>query len=494
MNGGQNKRATLLVTVAVFLQVFLSAVDTNIVSTAMPTVVAALGGLHLYSWVFTAYLIASTLATPIAGKLSDEFSRKKLYLISITAFLGASMLCGQAPTMMWLILFRCLQGVAGGTMFAISLGLIGVLYPPHQRGKVQGYISSLWAIASVIGPPIGGYVVQHLSWRWAFYLNLPLGLIAIFFIGRYLREPQLEARKQRIDFAGAIVLSVAIVCLLLAITNIGRLSRIMLAGLLAVAIGMAVVLFRLEKRAESPILPLKLLGQQEIAAANLASLTTAFGVFGLIIFAPLFVQGVLAGTPSQAGIVLLPLSLGWASGSFIAGHAINRLGYRNLASGGALLMVAGFIHQILWGMEATLFNVSTTCIAVGLGMGMATNAITVAVQNSVREKDIGVATASTIFSRALGAAVGVSILGVILASRVASELKGILADPNKGALAEVRALLLPETRAQIPTQLHAQLQHGLAGGLQVVFFSCAIVCFVAFVVALRVSSGRPQPR
>ncbi len=487
----EEERARGLVTLAIFLQVFLAAVDTTIISTAMPTVVAALGGLRWYSWVFSAYMIASTIATPIAGKLSDQFSRKHMYLAGIAGFLAASILCGLSQNMTWLIVCRALQGLAGGTMFAISLGLIGVLYPPQQRGKMQGLISSMWAIASIIGPPLGGYVVEHFSWRWTFYLNLPLGLIALVFLSRFFHEPPRVAIKQKIDYAGAAMLSLLAVGLLIVVTNLDDFSPLILTGIFLLAMLGGALLIRLERQAAAPIVPLHLLRRPEIAAANLTTLTTGVCAFSLILFAPLFVQGAMLRSATQAGLVLLPFSFGWASGSLASGHGVNRFGYRNLAAGGAVLMIAGFAYQLSLDMHATLWQVSAVCAIAGTGMGLVTTAVTVAVQNNVEPRELGVATAATIFSRALGAAVGVSVLGAVLAQRVAHELRNVFPAAGAQAMSEVRALLLPESRAQITPQLAEQLQSALAAGLHTVFFACTIVALLAFFLTLRISSHKP---
>ncbi len=485
-------RSTRLVTLAVFLQVFLAAMDNTIISTAMPTVVAALGGMRWYSWVFSAYLMASTIATPIAGKLSDQFSRKRIYLLSISAFLLASMMCGFAPNMTWLIMWRIVQGLAAGTMFAVSLGLTAVLYPPHQRGKVQGILSSLWAVASIIGPVLGGYVVEHFSWRWTFYLNLPLGMLALAFIGRYLREPERESARPQIDYLGAAVLAATVMGLLYLVTNFDQLQT---AGLMGGALLLAALFFMLlhiERKAPAPILPFALFRRKEIAAANLATFSTGIGAFGLILFAPLFVQGVLLRPATEAGLVLLPFSFGWAGGSLAAGHMVNRLGYRNLAVLGAVFMIGGFVYLSTLGVGATLLAVASGCGVAGFGMGMVTTAITVSVQNNVTSQELGVATASTIFSRALGAASGTSILGAVLALRLAHTLQAVFPQNPSGAITEIRSLLLREMRTQISPELLAQMQHGLAQAMRTVFQACVLASVFALFVALRVSAHRPR--
>ncbi|MEK7728107.1 MAG: MDR family MFS transporter [candidate division KSB1 bacterium] len=485
-------RSTRLVTLAVFLQVFLAAMDNTIISTAMPTVVAALGGMRWYSWVFSAYLMASTIATPLAGKLSDQFSRKRIYLLGIAVFLLASMMCGVAPNMTWLIAWRIVQGVAAGTMFAVSLALTAVLYPPHQRGKVQGLFSSLWAIASIIGPVLGGYVVEHFSWRWTFYLNLPLGLLALVFINRHLNEPERTISRQQIDYRGAAMLTATITGLLYLVTNFDRLTpALALAGVFALVI-LFFLLLRLERKAVAPILPLALFRRKEIAAANLATFSTGVGAFGLILFAPLFVQGVLLRPATEAGLVLLPFSFGWAGGSLASGHMVNRLGYRNLAVLGAVLMMGGFVYLSTLGISSTLLEVSLACGIAGFGMGMITTAITVSVQNNVTQQELGVATASTIFSRALGAAIGTGVLGALLALRLASELKAVFPHNPSGAITEVRSVLLRELRTQMSPELLAQMQHGLAQAMRTIFHACVVTSLFALLVALRVSAQRPR--
>lgn len=491
MTNDFHTHGTRLVTLAIFLQVFLAAMDNTIISTAMPTVVAALGGMRWYSWVFSAYLMASTISTPLAGKLSDQFSRKRIYIIGIAVFQIASMMCGFAPNMAWLIAWRLVQGVAAGTMFAVSLALTAVLYPPHQRGKVQGLFSSLWAIASIIGPVLGGYVVEHFSWRWTFYLNLPLGLLALVFINRHLNEPERKIERQQIDYRGAALLTATVTGLLYLVTNFEQFHAAGLAFGLLTLVVLFLILLRLERQAVAPILPLALFKRKEIAAANLATFSTGIGAFGLILFAPLFVQGVLLRPATEAGLVLLPFSIGWASGSLTSGHMVNRLGYRNLAVLGAVFMISGFVYLSTLGVATTLFAVAFSCGLAGFGMGMITTAITVSVQNNVAPQELGVATASTIFSRALGAASGTSVLGAVLALRLSQTLQTVFPQNPSNAITEIRSLLLREMRTQISPELLAQMQHGLAEAMRTVFLACVVTSVFGLLVTLRVSAHRP---
>ncbi|MDZ7289316.1 MAG: MFS transporter [candidate division KSB1 bacterium] len=500
-------RELMLVTIAIFLQVSLSALDTTIVGTALPTVVAALGGLQLYSWVFSAYMLTNTVATPIAGKLSDQLSRKRIYLVGIAGFVMASWLCGLAQNMIMLIIFRAFQGLAAGTMFAVSMGLIAILYPPVKRGRMQGMISSIWAIASMFGPLVGGFVVQHFSWRWVFYLNLPIGMVAWLFVKRNLHEttgaiPAVlpASRKVRIDYFGALALIGCVVSFLLAITDDSHTSFSWRMALLVLAFALLVIFIIIERRAPEPILPLALLRRSEIAAANLSAFITSIGMFGMILFAPLFVQGVLLGSPSQAGIVLIPISLGWAAGSMTSGHTVNRFGYRRLAVTGAAFMTIGLFLQAQIEATASLFHSAATCLIVGFGMGLVTTSVTVSVQNIVEPSKVGMATASTVFSRILGAAVGVSVLGAILSRRLiallhdAKNLSHAASGMTISGLSEVRALLRPEARAKMSPETLAIFQKALEESLQNVFLVAAGIALLAVFIASRVSAQRPAAK
>jgi EmrB/QacA subfamily drug resistance transporter len=493
-----SRRHLLLVTSAIFLQVFLSALDTTIISTAMPTVIAALGGLSLYSWVFAAYMLTSTVSTPISGKLSDQISRKKLYLTGIAGFVIASWLCGLAQNMTMLIVFRAIQGLAAGAMIAVSMGLIAVLYPPEKRGRMQGMLASIWAITSMFGPLIGGFVVEHFSWRWSFYLNLPIGVTVWFFVKRYLHEnigaaSESAPRQVQIDYIGAIILVAGVVSFLLSITNEVHSAFVWRVVLFVVAIVLFIIFIQIERRAADPILPLDLLRRREIAAANLTTFITAFGTFGMIMFAPLFVQGALLGSPSQAGMVLIPFSLGWALGSLTSGHTVNHFGYRTLAVTGTTVLTIGLFLQTQLEATASLFHIGAVCFIVGFGMGLTTTAITVSVQNIVAPSQIGVTTSSTIFSRILGASIGVSAMGAILSYRLETLLLGVFPGMNNGALSEVRSLLLPEARAAMPAASIKILQRALEDGLQHAFFFAAGTAFITIFIAAAVSPQRPAP-
>lgn len=489
------RRSLFLVTAAIMLQVFLSALDTTIISTAMPTVVVALGGLNFYGWVFSAYMLTSTVSTPISGKLSDQLSRKKIYLFGIAGFVISSWLCGLSQNMTMLIVFRAVQGAAAGAMIAVSMSLIAVLYPPEKRGRMQGMLASIWAITSMFGPLVGGFVVEHFSWRWSFYLNLPIGVTAWIFVKRYLHEDTGSSghtlRRVQIDYLGAIVLVAGVVAFLLAITDDSHTPLPWRMALLTFSLISLYVFFKIEQRAADPILPLTLLKRTEIAAANLTTFITAIGTFGMIMFAPLFVQGVLLGSPSRAGMVLIPFSIGWALGSLTSGQLVNRLGYRSLARAGTIMLTVGLLLQTQLDATVSVFHIAGVCLIVGLGMGLTTTAITVSVQNNVDPSQVGVATSSTVFSRILGAALGVSAMGAILSQRLETLLHGVFPGMTNGALTEVRQLLQPAARRQLSAETLQALRQALQTGLHDAFLFAAGAAFVAIFIASRVSAQRP---
>jgi EmrB/QacA subfamily drug resistance transporter len=489
------RRSLFLVTAAIMLQVFLSALDTTIISTAMPTVVVALGGLNLYGWVFSAYMLTSTVSTPISGKLSDQLSRKKIYLIGIAGFVISSWLCGLSQNMTMLIVFRAIQGLAAGAMIAVSMGLIAVLYPPEKRGRMQGMLASIWAITSMFGPLVGGFVVEHFSWRWSFYLNLPIGVTAWFFVKRYLHENTgaigQTFRKVQIDYVGAIMLIVGVVAFLLSITNDSHTPSQWRAGLFLISILFLIAFFKIEQRAVDPILPLNLLKRTEIAAANLSTFVTAVGTFGMIMFAPLFVQGALLGSPSRAGMVLIPFSIGWALGSLASGQLVNRFGYRSLALAGTIMLTIGLLLQTQLDTTVSIFHIAGVCFIVGFGMGLTTTAITVSVQNNVDPSQVGVATSATVFSRILGAALGVSAMGAILSQRLETLLHGVFPGMANGGLTEVRQLLQPAARRQLSPESLRALRQALQTGLHDAFLFAAGAALVAIFIASRVSAQRP---
>ena len=469
-----------LAAIGVMLVIFLFAIDATIVSTSMPTIVAKLGGLELYSWVFSIYMLTSALTTPIFGKLADLYSMRHLMLIGIAIFLIGSTLCGAAQSMEAMIVFRAVQGLGGGAIYALSFIVVGVIFPADLRAKMQGIISGIWGLASILGPLAGGVIVEHWSWRWIFFVNLPLIAVATALIVIGLKEESVDRRAARLDLAGAFTLLAGLLLIFYALAQSAH-ARHPLNGetmsYIAAGIAVLTVFYFIERRAAEPILPLDLFHIGSYKSAATVATLCAMGVFGAISYMPLFLQGVRGMAASRAGLVILVLSMGWTAGSLIAGRWINRFGYRFAAVGGMGLLAAGYAIFIAPQLSASVIAVASSAGAIGVGMGMANLTTLVAAQGSVAPQRIGVATSTIMLFRTFGAAFAVSVMGTIMLSQMQNSL-GLLraANPTVDAniwtkLASPQNLLEPLTRAQIPPHLLPQLITSLSDALWYAFLA-----------------------
>ena len=453
-----------LAVTGVMLVIFLFAIDATIVSTAMPTIVAKLGGLELYSWVFSIYMLTSALTTPLFGKLSDLYSRRRLMLIGIGIFVVGSTLCGAAHSMEALIVFRALQGLGGGAIYALSFIVVGVLFPAEERARIQGIISGIWGVASVLGPLAGGIIVEHWNWRWAFFVNLPITAVAIALIVAGLKETRQERRAHKLDIAGMLTLFAALLLLFYALSHSADSNRPIdgtLVVLLVAALVFLLIFFFIERRAAEPVIPMDLFHTGAFKASAGVATLAAMGVFGAISYLPLYLQGVTGLTASRAGMVLLFLSMAWTAGSLIAGQAMNRTGYRAVASTGMFFMALGYAFFVFFESDLTVFWVIVSSTLIGTGMGMANLTTLVAVQNTVSRQRIGVATSTVMLFRTFGGAFAVSLLGTVLLHRMQRGLHelsaGALSRDLLDKLAHPQNLLEPATREQIPPELLPKL-------------------------------------
>lgn len=448
----------------VMLVIFLFAIDATIVSTAMPTIVARLGGLELYSWVFSIYMLTSALTTPIFGRLADLYSRRRLMLVGIGIFLAGSLLCGAAPSMEALIVFRAVQGLGGGAIYALSFIVVGVLFPPEERAKVHGLISGIWGVASILGPLAGGLIVEHWSWRWAFFVNLPITAVAIILIVAGLKETGGERRAHKLDFAGTLALLFALMLFFYALSRSSESPKLLnptSLGLAALAALLLVIFCLVERKAAEPILPPDLFQVRLFTTATFVATLAAMGVFGAISYLPLYLQGVTGLTASRAGMILLFLSVAWTAGSLIAGQWLNRAGYRKIAVAGMALIAAGYGLFVAFKSNLGVPWVALSGLLIGTGMGMANLTTLVAVQNSVPHQRIGVATSTVMLFRTFGGAFAVSLLGTVLFHRMQ---RGLARLPQRGLsqalfdrLANPQNLLEPATRAEVPPELLPKL-------------------------------------
>jgi EmrB/QacA subfamily drug resistance transporter len=465
----------------------LAALDQTIVSTALPTIVGELGGLTHLSWVVTAYLLASTVSVPLYGKVSDMYGRKNLFQFAIVLFVLGSIASGAAQSMGQLIAFRAVQGAGAGGLMALSMTIIGDVVAPRERGRYMGYIGSVFGLSSVIGPLLGGYFVDNLTWRWIFYVNVPLGLIALVVTQRNLRL-SFPRRTHRIDWLGAALLTAGVSALLLAMVWGGDTyawSSPIIVGLVAGSIATLVLFVVVEQRAEEPILPLTLFSGSVFAVSSVISFITGLAMFGSIIFLPLFLQVVLGVSATNSGLLLLPLVLGMLTGMIGSGRMISRTGrYRVYPIVGMALLAVGLFLLSTMGL-GTQFPVACAYMAItGLGIGLTMQVLVLAVQNSVAPRHLGTATSAMQFFRSIGGTVGVTLFGALMTARLTANLTAAgapgLAESTRGMSTTPAAI------AQLPPQVREVLQLALADAVTFVFIVAVPAVVVAFFLAWAV--------
>jgi EmrB/QacA subfamily drug resistance transporter len=446
----------------------LAALDQTIVSTALPRIVGDLGGLTQYSWVFTAYLLATTVTVPIYGKLGDVYGRRPLFIIAICIFLLGSALCGVAQGMTQLVIFRAVQGVGAGGLIPLALAVIGNIVPPRDRGRYQGLIGAVFAAASIIGPAVGGFIVDNTSWRWIFYVNLPVGGVALLVI--WITMPRRrDVRPRSIDWFGAFLLALGTTSLLLGLVWGGRQyawnSAYVVTALVAAAV-LLTVFGVWERRVEEPILPFDILRNPIVLSSILCMGLIGMAMFGTIAYVPLFVQGVIGTSATSSGVVLTPLMLGAVTTSILSGQWVSRTGhYRGNAIVGPIILAAGMI--LLWRMDVHTTNgeAARNMVVAGIGIGSMMQVFVLSVQNAVRREQMGSATALTQFARSIGATVGVTIMGVIVNQGLPKTLHG-------GAEGVAVHRLPPA------------LRDDLASALRPAFLAAACVAVVVWIIAL----------
>lgn len=433
------RRGVILTMAGVMLAMFLASIDQTVVSTAMPRIIADLGGFDRYTWVTTAYLVTATPMIPIVGRLTDMYGRKWFYVVGIIVFLLASVLSGTSQTLTQLIIFRALQGIGGGIMMASAFIVVGDLFPPAERGKYQGLITAVFGLSSVVGPTLGGFLTDNLSWHWIFYINLPLGIPAVFLFIRFFPHVRPAMVKHRIDILGLTLLVLFVVPLMLGLSWGGvqyEWGSPQVIGALTVGVLMALIFVVVESRAAEPIMPLGIFRNRVISFASAAYFFVGFGMFGGIIFIPLFFQGVLGASATRSGSFLTPMMLGVVVGSLVSGQAVSRLGghYRIQGLMGLALMGTGMFLLSRMTVDASYSRAVFNIVLMGVGMGTALPLYTLAAQNAVPYSMMGVATSSVHFARSIGGVLGLAIFGSLMANRFASGLATLLPTAVKEAL------------------------------------------------------------
>lgn len=469
-----------VVTAGVMTGMLLAALEGTVVGTAMPTIVAALGGLAHYSWVFSAYLLTSTVTVPVWGKLSDVFGRRRLFQIGVAVFLVGSAACGLAQTMTQLIIWRAVQGIGAGALVPLAMTIIGDIFTLEERAKMQGLFSGVWGVSSVFGPLVGGFITDQLSWRWVFLINVPVGIAAAAIIGFGLVE---EPRRERpkIDYLGAFVLTVTVTLLLLVLSGGGAPAEMVSPlniGLLAAIAGLTIWFLRIEKHAADPIVPLELFHNRVVSVAIVVGFLAGIAMFASITFVPLMAQGVLGATATQAGSFLTPLMLSWVLASIVGGRLLIRLGSYALVLSGLVLMLVGSGLLATFSASTPKLLLMSYLVLIGAGLGLTMLTLLIASQHSVPREQLGITTSLNQFSRSIGGAIGVAVLGAVLAAG----LVGFSDDPN--------ALVNPEARAHLPEGELVALRGALEGTLRMIFGASTAVIAVALLAALRLPRGK----
>src|SRR5215211_6145267 len=482
-----SRNRIVLVTVGIMLSLFLASMESTVVATAMPTIVGQLGGLEHYSWVFSAYMLTSTTTVPLYGKLSDLYGRRKLYVLAMALFLVGSILSGQAHSMTQLILARGLQGVGAGGIMPLAFILIGEMFTLEQRARMQGFFSGVWGVSSIVGPLLGGFLVDQLSWRWVFYINIIPGLLAAALVA-FAWQDQLHGHgKPVVDYAGAGLLTAGVVTLLLGLTLAPGASAGVEYGtssswiLISASFILFLALLWVENRAADPILPLHLFRERLFAISITHGILTGWAMFGSISFIPLFVQSVLGTSATRAGITIAPMLLGWVGASIIGTRLLLKVGYRRLAILGTSFLVIGSFLMSRVDANINQYMLMSFVTLMGIGMGFAIPPFLIAVQTTVERRYLGTATSTMQFSRSIGGTLGVSVMGAALSTRLASNLSASGLD-----LDLVTRLLNPLPGSE--TVIDQGVRIAVANAINLVF----VIAFVAALLGLAVTFFSPR--
>ena len=463
---------------ALLLVLLLASLDQTIVSTALPTIVGELGGIEHLSWVVTSYLLASTVSGPVYGKLGDLYGRKVVLQTAIVIFLVGSALCGISQNMAELIAFRALQGLGAGGLIVTTMAVVGDIFPPRERGRYQGFFGAVFGVSTVIGPLLGGFFVEHLSWRWIFYVNLPVGIAALAVIAVAF-HPHAAQRKHAIDYAGAALLAGGVSGIVL-FTSLGGTTydwdAPQMIALLVAGVVLLVLFVLVERRAAEPILPLTLFGNRTFATASAIGFIVGLALFGAITFLPLYLQIVKGQSPTSSGLQLTPLMAGLLVTSIISGNLISRFGrYRPFPIVGTAIMTAALVLLATVGVDTPIWTISLYMVALGLGLGMVMQVLVLAVQNAVAYEQLGVATSGSTLFRQIGGSIGVALFGAIFANQLQSELADRLP-----AGVNVPSAVSPALVARLPPAVHTTFVEAFATALTPVFAVAAAAGAVAF--------------
>jgi len=480
-------RRMLLTFSGLLLAMLLASLDQTIVSTALPTIVGDLGGIDRLAWVVTAYMLAATVTIPLWGRLSDLYGRKRLFQAAIAVFLAGSALSGAAQSLGELIAFRALQGLGAGGLMTLAMAIVADIVAPRERGRYQGYIQMVFVLASVAGPLLGGLFADHLSWRWVFYVNLPIGVVALTVVTATLERTATRSRP-RVDWSGAALLAAGLTTILLLMTWGGRQfawASTAAAALALAALALLAAFVARERRAPEPILPLRLFRDPVFDVVSAVLFLTTCAFFAAIVFTPLYLQIVTGASATGSGLLLLPLLLAAAASTAVSGRLISRTGrYKRFPVAGLALMAAGLLLLATMDRGTTRTTTSLFLVVFGLGFGMVSQVLTVAVQNAVERADIGIATGAANLFRALGGSVGVALFGAIFATRLDAWLPRTV-PAAAGRVVADDLQTSPDRLAALPPAVHDGISTAVAHALHTVFLVAAPVAGLALLVVLR---------
>jgi EmrB/QacA subfamily drug resistance transporter len=484
-----SKKRRWAVTAGVLTGMFIAALEATVVGTAMPTVIATLGGLSHYSWVFSAYLVTSTVTVPVWGKLSDLYGRRPMYQLGIGMFLLGTLLA--------------IQGLGAGALVPLGMTIIGDTFTVQERTKMQALFSGVWGLSSIIGPVIGGFITDQISWRWVFWINLPVGLVAALIIGFALKEPKLD-RKPTIDYAGATLLMAAISLLMLAMMDGGAGASLFAVQNLVLVLVSAVLLLafvRVERKAPDPVIPFELFRNRTVLISVIAGFLGGIAMFGAISFIPLFAQGALGFTATEAGSLLTPLMLSWVTMSVVGGRLMLKLGYRGITIFGFFVLTVAFVLLSLFQREMPRTLLYAYLVLVGAGLGLTMLTLLIAVQQAVERSKLGIATSLNQFSRAIGGALGVAIMGAVLTAGLATQLHNVAETPGSAFTHEQasafasnpNAIIEPSAKAALPPETLGILQTAMAGAIHPVFWVGAFMSLLALIASIFLPKPESQP-